>query len=359
MYDIVFYYKKDFAQFKLDWLKKTYPTAHFIQISEKFNYLIYTKRILKKINTPMFWFLPADIGISNNIFKFTVPEWDVNYVHHQMIGYDNLFLIPKNHVFTDDQFEKNFFNEVKLDVNFGLFYKKIYDVFFLSYKEKTAEKNYQELLKKYPYARRVKDVKGIFNAHLQAAVDSSTDFFWVVDADAEILDDFNFDYEVPSWDFDVVHIWNSENKVNGLVYGNGGVKLIPRHLILGADPNSVDVTTSLGANIKIMDRISNYNNFATGPFSAWRAGFRECAKLASASINRQVQVETDERLHTWCTVGAGTEYGNYVIAGARAGNEFGIKNRKNPAELQKINNWDWLKEQFTQQDLKSLEISQQ
>jgi hypothetical protein len=359
MYDIGFYYKKNFPQYKLDWLKKTYPTAHFIQVGETFNYLIYTKRLLKKINTSMFWFLPAEIGISNNIFKFTVPEWDVNYVHHQLIGYDNLFLIPKNHVFTDDQFEKNFFNEVKLDVDFGLFYKKIYDVFFLSYKEKTAEKNYQELLKKYPYARRVKDVKGIFNAHLQAALDSSTDFFWVVDADAEIMEDFNFDYEVPSWDFDVVHIWPSKNKVNNLVYGNGGVKLLPRHLILDADPNSVDVTTSLGANIKIMEKVSNYNNFATGPFSAWRAAFRECAKLASAVIDRQVQEETDHRLVTWLTIGKDTKYGEYIISGANAGKEFGEKYKGNPAKLKLINNWDWLKEQFTQQSLKSSGISQQ
>lgn len=360
MYDIVFYYKKDFPQYKIEWLKKNYPTAHLIQVGENFNYVIYSKRLIKKINTPMFWLLPAHIGISRDITKFTIPQWDINYVHHEMIGYDNLFLIPKAHKFTDEQFAKNFFNDVKF-INFGIFYKKIYDVFFLSYKERSAEEHFKQLLQKFPYARRIKDVEGIFNAHYFAALDSSTDFFWVVDADAEIVEDFNFDYEVPSWDFDVVHIWNSKNKVNGLVYGNGGVKLIPRHLILGADPNSVDVTTSLGANIKIMDKISNYNDFATGPFSAWRAGFRECAKLASASINRQVQAETDERLHTWCTVGAGTEYGNYVIAGARAGNEFGIKNRKNPGELQKINDWAWLEQTFNlyQQSLKSLEISQQ
>lgn len=348
MYDIVFYYKDNFPQFKIDWLRKKYPTAHLIQVGENFNFVIYAKRLSSKINTKLFWLLPAHIGISQDIFKFQVPVWDEQYVHHQLLGYDNLFLIPKNHNYTDEQFKQNFFGNVKLDVDFGIFYKKIYDVFFLSYKERNAEENFQRLLKKYPYARRVKDVEGIFNAHLFAALDSSTDFFWAVDADAELTDDFNFDYEVPNWDFDVVHIWQSKNKVNGLVYGNGGVKLLPRHLIIEAERDAVDVTTSISPNLKIMEQISNYNNFAVSPFAAWRAAFRECAKLAGAVIDRQVQEETTARLETWCTVGGDTEYGKYVIDGAIAGKEFGIKNKENPVEFQRINDWMWLKSLFTQ-----------
>jgi hypothetical protein len=360
MYDIVFHHKQDFPEYKLDWLKSKYPAAHFIQVSENFNFIIYAKRIIKKINTRMFWFLPADIGISNDIYKFKIPEWDSSYVHHEMIGYSNLFLIPKNHEFADDEFEKNFFNNVKF-INFGTFYNKLYDVFFLSYKEKTADNNFKKLLEKYPHARRIKDVKGIFNAHYAAALNSSTDFFWVVDADAEIAEDFNFDYAVPSWDFEVVHIWQSKNKVNDLVYGNGGVKLIPRHLLLQAEKNKVDITTSIGSNIKVMEQISNYNNFDTSPFDAWRAAFRECTKLASSVIDRQVQLETDKRLAAWCTRGKKTTYGQYIIAGAIAGRRYGLDNKDNPSGLKMINDWNWLESQFNQylQTLMPLETQTQ
>ena len=343
MYDIVFHYKQDFSKTRLDTLKNKFPSAHFIQVGEDFNFLIYAKRFVRKIKTEMFWFIPASVGIGDEILSFKVPEWDKKYVHHQLLGYENLFLIPKDHVYTDEQFEKNFFNEVKF-VDFKFFSQ--YDVYFLSFNERVANDNFALLLNKCPYAKRIKNVEGIFKAHYFAALDSTTDFLWVVDADAEVAEDFNFDYEVPSWDFDVIHIWPSKNKVNGLVYGNGGIKLIPRHLILDADPNSVDITTSLGANIKIMEQISNYNNFATSPFGAWRAAFRECAKLSSAVIDRQDQTETDHRLAVWETVGVDTEFGKYVIAGAKAGKEYGANYKNNRAALKRINDWVWLKEQF-------------
>jgi hypothetical protein len=359
-YDIVFYHEKDFPEYKLNWLKAKYPKAKAIQVDKEFNYVIYAKRLMSQVNTKMFWLIPADIGMTNDMQHFAIPAWDESYVHHQLLKYSNLFLIPKDYTFTDDEFEKNFFNNVKF-IDFGVFYTKLYDVFFLSYKEKNADANFKHLLTKYPHARHVQNIKGIFNAHLCAAVASSTDFFWVVDADAEIAEDFNFDYEVPGWDFDVVHIWQSKNKVNDLVYGNGGVKLIPRHLILQASRDSIDVTTSIGANIKIMEQISNYNNFDTSPFASWRAAFRECAKLASAVIDRQVQLETDKRLATWCTRGKKTTYGPYVVAGAIAGRKFGLDNKQSPDGLRKINDWAWLESRFNQYllSLKQVEIQKQ
>jgi hypothetical protein len=344
MYDIVFYYKNDFAQYKLDWLKKTYSSAQFIKVSDEFNYVVYAKRLVKNIKTSMFWFLPAEIGIDKAILNYTVEPWDRVYVHHEMIGYHNVFLIPKDHEFTDLEFSKNFFDSVKF-IKFNLFYDKIYDVFFLSYNEKSADANFKKLLEKYPYARRIKNIKGIFNAHLHAALDSSTDFFWVVDADAELVEDFKFDYQVPTWDFDVVHVWHSRNKVNGLEYGNGGVKLLPRHLIIDADPSSVDVTTSLSDRLKVVEQVSNVNNFSTTPFAAWRAAFRECAKLASAVIDRQVQEETNVRLDTWCQP-TSDRFNEYILAGALAGKEYGSIHKRNPVGLKKINDWIWLEQQF-------------
>ena len=42
-----------------------------------------------------------------------------------------------------------------------------YDIFHLSYKEKFANETFNTLKVKFPWARRVQGVKGIFNAHQQ------------------------------------------------------------------------------------------------------------------------------------------------------------------------------------------------
>ena len=42
-------------------------------------------------------------------------------------------------------------------------------------------------------------------------------------------------------------------------------------------------------------------------------------------------------------------YGKYALAGARAGKQFGVDNISNPEELAKINDFDWLLEQFQTQ----------
>lgn len=345
MYDIVFYYTEGYPKLEIEKTQFKFPSAHFIQIGNDRNFVMSAKRIIKDIKTSMFWLIPIEATVDKFILKYKVPAWDVNYVHYEKLGTLDLFLIPKEHNFTDDQFEKKFFNDVKF-IEFKIFSRCIYDVFFISYHEINAEKNYETLKRKFPNTKRVKDVKGIFNAHLEAAKNSTTNFFWVVDADAEIVDDFNFSYEVPPWDFDVTHVWQSKNSVNGLIYGNGGVKLIPKHLILDADPDTVDMTTSIGFKIKVIEEISNTNKFAVDDFSAWRSAFRECVKLSSGIIRGHIDDETKERLRIWCTVGEDKPFGKFIIDGANSGRRYGQENAANTAALSKINDFEWLHSQF-------------
>jgi hypothetical protein len=105
-----------------------------------------------------------------------------------------------------------------------------YDIIFISYNEPNADKNFANLKLRFPTAQRVSGVKGIHQAHIAAAKKAFTKMFWVVDGDAEIVDDFNFDYEVSKYDLECVHVWRSKNPVNGLEYGYGGVKLLPKKL---------------------------------------------------------------------------------------------------------------------------------
>lgn len=219
----------------------------------------------------------------------------------------------------------------------------MYDIFFISYGELNAEANWLKLKTRFPHAKRVKDVEGIHQAHMTAAKRSFTPMFWVVDADAEVLDTFNFEYNVWEGDYDIVHVWRSLNPVNGLEYGYGGVKLLPKKLTLALDPNKIDMTTSIGSRFKPMPEISNVTAFNTDEFSTWRSAFRECCKLGAKVIDGTN--ETIERLDVWCTVANGS-FSTQSISGAVAGRKFGEANQNNPSELLKINNYIWLREQY-------------
>jgi len=219
----------------------------------------------------------------------------------------------------------------------------MYDIVFISYKEPNADDNWKALKSRFPMAKRVHDVKGIHQAHIAAAKRCFTKMFWVVDADAVVKNNFEFDHIVDEYDLNTVHVWRSENPINGLVYGYGGIKLLPRKLTLNMDITKPDMTTSISDKFKAIKTVSNITAFNTDPFNTWKSAFRECAKLSSKIIDRQKNEETQKRLETWCTVGEDRPYGSYALAGARAGREFGISNSSN---LQLINDFDWLKEQF-------------
>jgi hypothetical protein len=220
----------------------------------------------------------------------------------------------------------------------------MYDIVFISYQELNADDNWTLLKSRFPFARRIHGVRGIHQAHIAAAKKCFTDMIWIVDGDAEILDTFNFDYITK--DIDYVHVWRSQNPVNDLVYGNGGVKLFPRLLTVNMDTSKPDMTTSISTKFKKMEEISNINTFNTDPFNTWKSAFRECCKLSSKVIDRQKTDETDERLLAWCTKGKDRQYGEYAILGARAGTIYGTANQGDIAALKMINDFNWLEEKF-------------
>ena len=222
----------------------------------------------------------------------------------------------------------------------------MYDIVFISYQEPDADQNYAKLKKRFPLAKRVHGVKGIHQAHISAAKKCFTSMFWIVDGDAHIVDEFNFDYEVPNHQLDHVHVWRARNAVNALVYGYGGVKLFPRQMTLDMDISKPDMTTSISRKFKAVQELANITVFNTDPFNTWKGAFRECCKLASHVIDRQKDVETEKRLNTWCTRGKTNPFGEYAIRGAIEGKAYGEKYKHSPDDLRKINDFDWLMEQF-------------
>ena len=224
----------------------------------------------------------------------------------------------------------------------------MYDIVFISYKEPNAEENFSNLYERFntvtmfgDRVKRVKDVKGIHNAHVAAANKVSTSYFYIVDGDAVIVDDFNFDYTTDDEDF--VHVYRSINPINDLVYGYGGVKLFPTNLTKNMDTTTTDMTTSISKNFKIINEVANITAFNTDPFNTWKSAFRECAKLSSKTIRRQKNEETESRLKTWTTVGHDRPFGDYAMAGATAGMEFGLSRG---SDLGLINDFEWLRKKF-------------
>lgn len=224
----------------------------------------------------------------------------------------------------------------------------MYDIVFISYNELNAEENYARLSSRFsaPILKRVTGVAGIHNAHIAAAKKAMTKMFWVVDGDAQVLDSFDFSYQVPNNELDYVHVWRSQNPVNGLVYGYGGVKLLPKKLTMNMELGGVDMTTSISKLFKPMPEIANITAFDTDEFSTWRSAFRECAKLASHTIDRTNAEETKQRLDTWCTFATGI-YAEEAIKGALAGRAYGEKNASDKEALLKLNDFTWLQDQWS------------
>lgn len=228
------------------------------------------------------------------------------------------------------------------------------DVIQISYYEETADENFEILQLFAPHARRVEGVKGIFDAHQAAARIAETNHFYVVDADAIIEETFKFDFTPKSTKLeyghfpqtDCIYTWRSRNPVNDLLYGYGGVKLFPRKQLIEAKTWNVDMTTTLGCPFVPQFQISNITAFNTNPFETWKSAFRECTKLASSIIPNGDNIDNQYRLDVWCSRGKDKPNGKYAIMGANQGKDFGTHYRKNNNVLKKINDFDWLREQF-------------
>lgn len=209
------------------------------------------------------------------------------------------------------------------------------DVFFLSYDEPHADRHWEILKASIPFARRVHGISGIQAAHKHCAGISRTPFFFVVDADNEVIDFSPFEYEVNTWDRDYVHLWFARNPVNGLEYGWGGLKLFPRSVFARTEPR-LDMTTSLP--LKVFKEVKSITHFNTSPFDTWRSAFREAVKLVQNPTEEQ-----QEWLRVWCTKASGP-YADMCLLGAQEGRQYG--NDHHEEELMVINDYNWLKEQF-------------
>ena len=210
------------------------------------------------------------------------------------------------------------------------------DCIFLSYDEPNADRNWADLLNKAPWAKRVHGVKGSDAAHKACANLSETEHFITVDGD-NIIDPEFFNLEIDTDKLPKKEktqlSWAGKNIVNGLIYGNGGLKVWTREFVLNMktheesdnNTNQVDFCWQ-DDNVQMADCYSQVHNNASA-LQAWRAGFREGVKMTLnrgfkqelIDPKRQLGLRNYRRLLMWCSVGTDVENGAWAIMGARQG----------------------------------------
>lgn len=206
------------------------------------------------------------------------------------------------------------------------------DAVFLSYGEPNAEKHWSSLLNICPWAQRVNGVQGFDAAHKAAAALSETEWFATIDADNIALPSI-FDQTLEVETDAGCYSWQGRNMVNGLVYGNGGIKLwrktfveqMRAHEKADKEESSTDFCWLEGYRHLSGCHSEVWINGSA--LQAFRAGYREGVKLAldrgkrlaNGDITRLVHWQNLRNLKIWATVGAHVEHGRAAILGARLG----------------------------------------
>lgn len=356
------YTDKDIANNSFEYLKQINTIASrkpkwpviYLQSLEKKEFI----NAIKDIETPFVWTVDPDVKVDLSVLDsgFMPVITDVNKVHAwqksnprsgKVHAYGGLRLWPTDADYTDITSSALKLNRIK-----NIQYVREpgsetlpFDIVVLSYQEDIdiVESQIQFIKDKGLEIKHIRGIKGIFEAHKEAAYKVNSKMFWVVDADAEVVDDFDFDYIPDVYDEEVVHVWASKNPVNGLEYGYGGVKLFPTEMVRQATSWGLDFTTGLSSRFKAMPQVSCITKFNTDAFSTWRSAFRECVKLTLNSDE-----ESKQRLDAWLNTEGEADFVEEAKQGALEGNQFALKNKGNLVELDRINDYEWLKGQWKQ-----------
>lgn len=246
------------------------------------------------------------------------------------------------------------------------------DVVYISYDEPNCEENWSDLLNKVPWAQRVHGVKGFDAAHKAAAELSETERFITVDGDNRVMPDF-FDQtlEIPDTDRNgvstdqVIFSWNAKNLLNGLVYGNGGLKCWPTEYTktirtheASDDEEGMEFCWKLNY-MQLNDMFSEVHQTAS-PFQAFRAGFREGVKMSLDQGRRvkpgefrdQIWYGNFNRLQVWCNIGSDVTNGMWAIYGARLGC---WKTVMEPEwDPNQIADYDWFRDYFQDGEVREM-----
>lgn len=234
-----------------------------------------------------------------------------------------------------------------------------FDLFYISYDEPQKEEFWAKLKDMAPWAQRVDGVKGFDSAHKACANMSETDRFITVDGD-NLVDASFFDLaiDIPDRLKDCSLSWGASNNINGLCYGNGGLKLWTKDFVLGmkthenAEKDDEAVDFCWDKKYVQMNNVYSMTCPNGSPYQAFRAGFREGVKMtldrgvkaAEGILRSQVHSKNFKRLLIWASIGADVPNGEWAVYGTRAG--IYAANIDPEFDIAKISDYDWFKDYF-------------
>lgn len=217
------------------------------------------------------------------------------------------------------------------------------DVVFISYDEPEADENYAALCHARPDAQRVHGVKGFDEAHRAAGHTARSDHVITIDGDNRLrkpafLKSVRFYTPrqltcVISYAARVTH--------NDLVYGNGGLKIWPRHMLQSLRSHEKNRQSAPGIDFAwqvpyaMASGCPTETHVIATPQSAFRAGYREgvrltmhCGRTATEAYPDLEPAEAMQchlpdavmaRLRVWCFRAPDSVEGQSAMLGARLG----------------------------------------
>jgi hypothetical protein len=232
-----------------------------------------------------------------------------------------------------------------------------FDIFMIAYGEPNAAENWARLQSIAPEAQRVENVRGLVACYAACAATARTPYFFAVDADNWMRDGFRFEVSFEPAADEIV-LWCALNPVNGLRYAHGAIKLIPTGLMTSLQLNGhVDFSTSVTRN-RYIDICASEHRFNADPYSTWAGAFRESAKLAIGTTvgPEHLRKLARDRLAVWCSKGTEAEFGAWCLRGAREGRHYGLSHCRDRAGMQRVNDFDWLRDRFRARHVRKIAI---
>ena len=237
-----------------------------------------------------------------------------------------------------------------------------FDIVFISYDEPNADENFADLLEKCPWAKRSHGVFGSDAAHKAAAALSDTDRFITIDADNIVdLNFFGVEIDMDRIRTTDVVSWAGKDEINGLVYGNGGIKCWTKEVVNNMRTHENAPAGDKRAQVDFCWNISyiQMNNIYcqvmnnASPLQAWRAGFREGVKMGlvdgdvvdPTQLKARVHDKNYNRMLTWMSVGEDVVNGLWSVYGARLGCYMTNISRED-WDWRNVRDFEWLNEFF-------------
>lgn len=231
---------------------------------------------------------------------------------------------------------------------------------FIAYREPNAAENFSALQKSCDNSEvcLISNIKGFDAAHkaaLNAAdnINRSASHFFTIDGDTQVLPNIwnegNTD-KLPGFVNqqvfeDTTFSWKSINVVNGLAYGNGGLKLWSKNFVRNMETHESvkgqgDLDFCWDSRYLQMEGITSRTYINASPEQAWRSGFREGIKLllqrgkipsyTDLGVTDKNRVNIT-RFVQWLCIGSHVQNGVYAMLGAAQGCVHVYRNKGDPS----------------------------